>query len=460
MLFSSQPFLLLFLPLSLAIYYSLARSYRARVIVLTLTSTGFYAWWDLRFVPLLAATIMLNWGIVRYHQSSDAPWCLWLGVCLNLTILGLFKYVNFFAESVLGLVGLTHQPWNIVLPLGISFFTFQQISYLVDRYRGEARVYGFTEYCAYVSFFPQLIAGPIVRHNQMIPQFAESPWRNDLSEQVSRGLVLLTLGLIKKVFFADELAPIANDGFDAVAAGQTITFGAAWLCSIAYSLQLYFDFSAYSDMAIGLGALFGFRLPLNFDAPYRALNIRDFWRRWHITLSNFLRDYVYIPFGGNRGGLYRVSFTVMATMLLCGLWHGAGWTFIAWGALHGAAICLNRAWSMIGINLPKILAWLITMLFVIVGWVLFRAESFSNATEILRAMILFVPDSSIVESVDDVSIVIVCALFAVAGPTNKTVSEYPALLNRIYAVVAGFGLFLVALRVGQGRGLEFIYFQF
>ena len=460
MLFSSQPFLLLFLPLSLAIYYSLARSYRARVIVLTLTSIGFYAWWDLRFVPLLAAAIMLNWGIVRYHQSSDAPWCLWLGVCLNLTILGLFKYVNFFAESVLNLVGLTHQPWNIVLPLGISFFTFQQISYLVDRYRGEAPVYGFTEYCAYVSFFPQLIAGPIVRHNQIIPQFAQSPWRNDLSELVSRGLVLLTLGLIKKVFFADELAPIANDGFDAVAAGQTITFGAAWLCSIAYSLQLYFDFSAYSDMAIGLGALFGFRLPLNFDAPYRALNIRDFWRRWHITLSNFLRDYVYIPFGGNRGGLYRVSFTVMATMLLCGLWHGAGWTFVAWGALHGAAICLNRAWSMIGINLPKILAWLITMLFVIVGWVLFRAESFSDATEILRTMILFVPDSSIVESVGDVSIVIACALFAVAGPTNKTVSEHPALLNRIYALVAGFGLFLVALRVGQGRGLEFIYFQF
>ncbi len=460
MLFSSQPFLLLFLPLSLAVYYSLARSYRARVIVLTLTSIGFYAWWDLRFVPLLAATIMLNWGIVRYHQSSDAPWCLWLGVCLNLTILGLFKYVNFFAESVLGLVGLTHQPWNIVLPLGISFFTFQQISYLVDRYRGEAPVYGFTEYCAYVSFFPQLIAGPIVRHNQIIPQFAQSPWRNDLSELVSRGLVLLTLGLIKKVFFADELAPIANDGFDAVAAGQTITFGAAWLCSIAYSLQLYFDFSAYSDMAIGLGALFGFRLPLNFDAPYRALNIREFWRRWHITLSNFLRDYVYIPFGGNRGGLYRVSFTVMATMLLCGLWHGAGWTFVAWGALHGAAICLNRAWSMIGINLPKILAWLITVLFVIVGWVLFRAESFSDATEILRTMILFVPDSSIVESVGDVSIVIACALFAVVGPTNKTVSEHPALLNRIYALVAGFGLFLVALRVGQGRGLEFIYFQF
>ena len=460
MLFSSQPFLLLFLPLSLITYYAFSQSYLARVSVLTIASLGFYAWWDPRFVPLLVAMIALNWGIVRFHERANKRWVILLGVGANLAVLGLFKYANFFAESALDLVGVAHQQWSIILPLGISFFTFQQISYLIDRSRGEAPVYGFVEYCAYVSFFPQLIAGPIVRHNEMIPQFAISPWRADLGEQVSRGLVLLTLGLLKKVFFADELAPIADDGFDAVAVGQSISFGSAWLSSVAYSLQLYFDFSAYSDMAIGLGALFGFRLPVNFDAPYRALNIREFWRRWHITLSNFLRDYVYIPLGGNRGTLNRISLIVMLTMLLCGLWHGAGWTFIAWGALYGAAICINRAWLKTRISLPKSLAWTLTIAFVIVGWVLFRAENFGVAAEILSAMIGIDGATLAGASLDDVTIVILGAMFAVLGPTNKVISESPALLKRGYAVAAGCALFLVALRVGQGRGLEFIYFQF
>lgn len=460
MLFSSQPFLLLFLPVSLIIYYAFAQSYVARVSVLSIASLGFYAWWDPRFVPLLVAMVALNWGIVRFHERSQRRWCLTLGVVLNLAVLGLFKYANFFAENALDLLGVAHEPWNIILPLGISFFTFQQVSYLLDRSRGEAPVYGFAEYCAYVSFFPQLIAGPIVRHNQMIPQFATPPWRAGLGEQISRGLVLLTLGLIKKVFFADELAPIANDGFDAVALGETISFGGAWLASLAYSLQLYFDFSAYSDMAIGLGALFGFRLPVNFDAPYRATNIREFWRRWHITLSNFLRDYVYIPLGGNRGTLNRVSLTVLITMLLCGLWHGAGWTFIAWGALHGLAIGVNRTWLLTRIRLPKLLAWMLTMLFVIVGWVLFRAESFSVAAEFLRTMATVDARDLSDVSIDDAVIVLMGAMFAVLGPTNLMISETRGLLKRRYALAAGCGLFLVALRVGQGRGLEFIYFQF
>jgi alginate O-acetyltransferase complex protein AlgI len=460
MLFSSQPFLLLFLPLSLLVYYQFSNSYVARIATLTTASMIFYAWWDPRFVPLLGGMILITWLVVRLDSMMRGSWLLIVGVALNLSVLGLFKYANFFAENVLNAFGVAHQSWEIILPLGISFFTFQQVSYLVDRYRGNAPAYGILEYAAFVSFFPQLIAGPIVRHNQLIAQFASSPWRDGLAEQVSRGAVLLTLGLLKKVFFADELAPIADTGFDAVAAGQSITFGGSWLASLAYSLQLYFDFSAYSDMAIGLGAMFGLRLPLNFDAPYRATDIRVFWRRWHMTLSSFLRDYVYIPLGGNRGSLAKTYWTVMATMFLCGLWHGAGWTFVAWGTLHGLAICLNRTWSRTGLQLPVPVAWLITMVFVIVGWVLVRAENFAVAQSFLVAMSGAGGLEVATLDLKDLNYVILASLFAVIGPTNVVVSERVNLCRQRFAIATACGLFLVALRVGQGRGLEFIYFQF
>ena len=460
MLFSSQPFLLLFLPLSLLAYYAFAQSYTARITILTTASMVFYAWWDPRFVPLLGAMILTTWLVVRLHGMIGRSWVLVIGVGLNLAALGSFKYANFFAENVLNAFGVEHQSWSIILPLGISFFTFQQVSYLVDRYRGSAPVYGLLEYAAFISFFPQLIAGPIVRHNQLVAQFADSPWRDGLAEQVSRGLVLFTLGLIKKVFFADELAPIANAGFDAVAAGQGVSFGSSWLASLAYSLQLYFDFSAYSDMAIGLGAMFRLTLPLNFDAPYRALDIRDFWRRWHMTLSSFLRDYVYIPLGGSRGNLAQIYWTVMATMLLCGLWHGAGWTFIAWGSLHGFAICVNRTWNRAGWALPAPAAWLLTTLFVIFGWVLFRAENFAVAQSFFIAMSGARGLDATLLDWKDLNYVIVASAFAVIGPTNVALSERTDLFKRRFAIAAACGLFLVTLRVGQGRGLEFIYFQF
>ncbi|MDA0822770.1 MAG: MBOAT family protein [Proteobacteria bacterium] len=460
MLFSSQPFLLLFLPLSLIAYFSVVDSHAARLVTLTIASLGFYTWWDPRFLPLLVMMILFTWLIVRWHERAARQWILTLGIATNLLVLGLFKYANFFAESVLHFVGIEHQPWSLILPLGVSFFTFQQVSYLVDRRRGDAPVYRLSEYAAYVSFFPQLIAGPIVRHNQLIGQFAASPRRAGMAEQFSRGLVLLTLGLIKKVFLADELAPIANDGFDLVAAGNAISLAESWLAASAYSLQLYFDFSAYSDMAIGLGAMFGLRLPVNFDTPYRALDIRSFWRRWHMTLSSFFRDYVYITLGGNRHGLWMAVATVIVTMLLCGLWHGAGWTFVAWGGLHGAAICVHRVWSRAPLRLPAPVAWLLTMTFVIVGWVLFRAENFSNAQTIVIAMFTPAEAGGPYPGWDDINYVFIGALFALLGPTNLGLSEKPNLLKRGVAVATACGLFLIVLRVGQGRGLEFIYFQF
>ena len=460
MLFSTQTFLLLFLPLTLAAYYAVADSRRARVALITLASFLFYAWWDPRFVPLLAGLIGLNWLIVRAHAGHARAFVLMLGVGVNLVFLALFKYANFLAENLLAVVGIEHEPWGLILPLGISFFTFQQISYLVDRYRGEAPVYGLLDYAAYVSFFPQLIAGPIVRHNELIAQFEPDPRTTANLELAARGLALFALGLTKKVFFADELAPIADSGFDVAAAGGALAFGDSWLSSVAYTLQLYFDFSAYSDTAIGLGALFGLRLPLNFDAPYRALDIRAFWRRWHMTLSRFLRDYVYIPLGGNRGSVARTVFTVMATMLLCGLWHGAGWTFIAWGALHGAAICVNRAWQTAGGRLPGPAAWALTMLFVIAGWVLFRADDFAAAALMLRTLAGAAGFAAGDGDTGDWAIVAIAAAFALLGPTAFAAAARATLVQRRYAVAVGCILFLITLRVGQGRGLEFIYFQF
>lgn len=459
MLFSSQAFVLLFLPLTLAAYYAVAASRCLRVALLTFASFVFYAWWDPRFVPLLAGLIGMNWLIVKIHAAHARAFVLTLGIGVNLLFLALFKYANFLAENLLALVGVEHAPWGLILPLGISFFTFQQISYLVDRRRGEAPVYGLLDYAAYVSFFPQLIAGPIVRHNELIGQFERAPRDSASLEMAGRGLALFTLGLTKKVLFADELAPLADAGYDLAAAGA-VAFGDAWLSALAYTLQLYFDFSAYSDMAIGLGALFGLRLPLNFDAPYRALDIRTFWRRWHMSLSRFLRDYVYIPLGGNRGSVTRAVWTVMATMLLCGLWHGAGWTFIAWGGLHGAAICVHRGWQAAGGRLPAAVAWMLTMLFVIAGWVLFRAEDFAAASLMLQTMTGAADFAAGDADSGDWTMVAIAAALAVLGPTAFEVTQRATLVRRRYAVALGCMLFLITLRVGQGRGLEFIYFQF
>lgn len=458
MLFSSQVFILLFLPCVLALYHGCAGSYRARLWALTLCSFAFYAWWDLRFLPLLVAAITLNWALGRWYLAHGRPRGLILaGIAFHLLLIGFFKYANFFADALGAVTGLEHQRWSIVLPLAISFFTFQQISYLVDLKRGEAPAYDWLQYTAYIVFFPHLIAGPIVRHNELIGQFAADPHRPGAMETAARGLVLFTLGLVKKVFFADELAPVADPVFAAALAGTVPATPDAWLGALAYSLQLYFDFSAYSDMAIGLGALFGLRLPLNFDQPYRSTSIREFWRRWHMSLSRFFRDYLYVPLGGNRQGFVATSAVVLFTMTLCGLWHGAGWTFLAWGALHGLAIVGSRAWGYTRVPAPAAAGWLLTMGFVLVGWVLFRAETFAAAAAVLSGMAGQGAADAVAEGW---VLVAIGALFALFGPTNIDWADRRITPRAGLALLTGFALFVVTLRVGQGRGLDFIYFQF
>ena len=320
-----------------------------------------------------------NFKKVRVHKSS----LLAFGVIANLSLLGYFKYTDFFLENFNlafdGSVPLLH----MALPLAISFFTFQQIAYLVDSYRGETAEYDFLNYALFVTFFPQLIAGPIVHHAEMMPQFA-SKWNLVKNyKNIATGLFIFSIGLFKKVVIADTFATWATAGFDHA---EVLNLLEAWATSLSYTFQLYFDFSGYTDMAIGAALLFNIKLPINFNSPYKALDIQDFWRRWHITLSRFLRDYIYIPLGGNRKGSFRTYNNLLATFILGGIWHGAGWTFVFWGFLHGMALVIHRFWKQLGFTMPKTLAWFITFNFINIAWVFFRAKEWDDAIKVLKAM--------------------------------------------------------------------------
>jgi D-alanyl-lipoteichoic acid acyltransferase DltB (MBOAT superfamily) len=458
MLFNSQVFLLLFLPVALGLWYACAAHRRLRTWVLIATSLVFYGYWDVRLVPLLVASICVNWLLARAASRWAPRPALITGVTVNIVVLGVFKYADFFASALVVALGQEHRSFGIVLPLGISFFTFQQISYLVDIGRGKAPQYRFEDYALYVSFFPQLIAGPIVRHNQIIPQYSACPTRAGMHERFGRGLVLLLIGLVKKVVLADELARIADPVFDQALAGAPLGLTEAWCATLAFGFQIYFDFSGYSDMAIGLGLMFGLVLPENFNAPYVARSISEFWRRWHMTLSSFLRDYLYIALGGSRHGLARQWLALMVTMLLGGLWHGAAWTFVAWGALHGLALSVNHAARRFGIELPGVIAWPLTFAFVMQAWVLFRAESFIAARYMLETMWTGSLDGTLAP--DRAWLLAPAALVALFGPTSLAVAQESLRPHRSLALASGVALMVLVVMVGGWRTAEFIYFQF
>jgi D-alanyl-lipoteichoic acid acyltransferase DltB (MBOAT superfamily) len=315
-------------------------------------------------------------------------------VGVNLLLLGYFKYANFFADNLNHFAGTSLSIGQIILPLGISFFTFTQIAFLVDTYQGKVKEFNFVHYALFVTYFPHLIAGPVLHHKEMMPQFAKRNVCHLNWDNVAVGLSIFVLGLAKKVLIADSLAEFATPIFSAVAAGGQPMLFEAWIGALAYTLQLYFDFSAYSDMAIGISLMFNVRLPMNFNSPYKATSIIDFWRRWHMTLSRFLRDYLYIPLGGSRHGKAQRYLNLMITMLLGGLWHGAGWTFVIWGGLHGFYLMINHSWRGFkekmgwgeGGRLAKLGAGALTFLAVVVGWVFFRADSFTSAMTMLHGM--------------------------------------------------------------------------
>ena len=459
MLFNSQVFIIGFLPAVLALYYAVAASRVARQALLVAASLGFYGWWDVRFVPLLMGLTIANWALAAWFGRVRAAWIPVAGVVANLAVLGLFKYADFLRGTVFGLSEVPWQPWHLILPLGISFFVFQKISYLVDLRRGDRHIYGFLDFCLFVAFFPQLIAGPLVRHNEIIHQFRADPRGPDMWENLGRGFVLFAIGVAKKTAVADTLAPIPDQLF-AQAMGAPLGMGEAWMAAFAYTLQIYFDFSGYSDMAIGLARMFGLRLPFNFDAPYRALSVREYWRRWHMTLNRFLRDYLYIPLGGNRLGEFREALNVVVTMLLGGLWHGASWTYVVWGGLHGVAMVVNNVWARAGFRLPRPIAWLLTMLFIVTAFVLFRAADFSVAASVLTSMTGAHGFAAAPLTNEQAVTLVLGAVASVAGPVS-----YRAAFDRLrpspgLAVGAGIALSWLLLLIGGRLPNVFIYFQF
>ena len=391
MLFNSPEFLYLFLPVTALGFFLLgARRQWMAAAWLALASLFFYGWWNPAYVGLLLASICTNYAVgvrlARHCTSGPArkrKHILVGGVAFNLLLLGYYKYANFFVDTVNATLGVGWRVPPIVLPLAISFFTFEQITYLVDAYHGELPRHDFLSYCLFVTFFPHLIAGPIVRPKDLLPQFTRPQTFAPSSENLATGLFIFAIGLFKKVVAADTFGGWVGPIFDVVPA---VPFSDAWGAALAFTLQIYFDFSGYSDMAVGLALMLNIRLPENFESPYKATSIIDFWRRWHITLSTFLRDFVFFPFGGLHRSAIRRYVVLGLTMLLCGLWHGANWTFVVFGGLHGAYLIINHLWRTLKIDLPKVLCWLITFVAVVASFVFFRAQTFARAGVILRGM--------------------------------------------------------------------------
>ena len=402
----------------------------------------------------------LNTKKEENKKSFSKKSILIFGIVANLSLLGYFKYADFFIENFNIVVQTNINLFNLLLPLAISFFTFQQIAYLVDSYRQETKEYDFLNYALFVTFFPQLIAGPIVHHSEMMPQFANKWNAVKKYRNIALGLFIFSIGLFKKVVIADTFAVWASAGFDTA---TTLNLFEAWATSLSYTFQLYFDFSGYTDMAIGIALLFNIKLPINFNSPYKARNIQDFWRRWHITLSRFLRDYVYIPLGGNKKGSFRTYSNLLATFIIGGLWHGAGWTFVFWGFLHGMALVIHRAWSNLGFKMWTWLAWLITFNFVNIAWVFFRAKEWDDAVRVLGAM--FSLDNVVIAlSLENISGDLFTILWIIAGFIlvlffKNTVEKAKEL--KINYKTLFFTLFcLLAALLSVNKVSEFLYFNF
>jgi len=480
MLFNSATYILVFLPITTAGYFILNyfAQYRLAAIFLSVASLIFYSISGLEFLPILLLSILVNYGIgtglstLPETMKGRRKSLLTVGIIFNLGLLAYFKYTNFFLENVDLVFGTDWKVGKIAFPLALSFVTFQKIAYLVDSYRFLTRGYGPVNYGLFVTFFPQLIAGPIVHHADVVPQFKNRDRRRFNFDNVRLGLMIFSAGLFKKVVLADTFAQWSTPGFDTA---TSLTFVQAWITGLSYTFQLYFDFSGYVDMAIGSAMIFNIHLPINFDSPYRSLSIQDFWRRWHMTLSRFLRDYLYVPLGGYRSGELRTYINLFITFLLGGLWHGASWMFVVWGALHGTALVLHRLWSRSGLSLPTPIAWLITFVFVVVTWVFFRATDMASALMVLKGM-ASVRDGSMHELLQPL---IVRDYLTMASPVFSftwiaaglvIVLLFPTSIRlfkgnqrkSIYALYAGalFAAALLPLISFRASPSEFLYFNF
>jgi alginate O-acetyltransferase complex protein AlgI len=497
-LFTTAAFAFLFLPIVLLGFYAIGRaSHGAAAWWLFAASVFFYAYWMPEYAALLLGSIVANFWFgarIAAHAAPDNPrtsaakrWFV-AGVVFDLALLGYYKYANFFLDSLQAAVGAPLHIERILLPIGISFFTFTQIAFLADSYMKGVREVRFAHYGLFVTYFPHLVAGPVLHHAQMMPQFGRAETYRFQSVLFASGLAIFALGLVKKVVLADGISPYADAVFNGAAAGSAPTFAEGWIGALAYTFQLYYDFSGYSDMAIGLSLMVNVRLPFNFDSPYKSLSISEFWRRWHMTLSTFLRDYLYIPLGGNRHGPVRRYVNLATTMLLGGLWHGAAWTFVFWGGLHGAYLGVNHAFHAATARWAealaksiafRVFAWSLTFLAVVVAWVYFRAPTFETAGRVLTAM---TTPSAVGDGPASTPLLwnagltptlgaALCALLglvAVFAPNSNAIGAHLEAACRragpVRAAVAGAALVLVVFLVVVNEAREsvsaFIYFNF
>ena len=381
-----------------------------------------------------------------------------LGIGASLLILGVFKYFDFFADAIATLIREPLPPSGIVLPIGISFFTFQIISYFIDVSRAAAPRYSLRRYALVILLFPHLIAGPIVRHVELVPQFDADPMRSGVAERFSRGLALFLLGLALKVFLADKLAPGVDQIFTE-AARTAPGFWVAWAGALGFAGQIYFDFAAYSEMAMGLAMMLNLTFPLNFQMPYRATSLRDFWRRWHMSLSRYLRDYIYIPLGGSRQGFGRLALVTLITMTLCGLWHGAAWPFVLWGLAHGIALIVCRAWQTWGTPLPNWAGWALTFLFVVAAFVPFRAPDLATTVHMLQGMI-GLGGRGLLPAGREITFIIIAMVLGHLPHSNPEFVERFLRPHPALAVALAAMAFWCILEVGRGQPATFIYFHF
>jgi alginate O-acetyltransferase complex protein AlgI len=498
MLFTSAVFAFLFLPVVFAGFFIIAlRSHRGAAAWLFAASLFFYGYWMPQFTVLLVVSICVNFYIGtrisqtlhgRVNETTKRQSRGWLiaGLIFNLGLLGYFKYANFFVDTINSTTGIGLDIGKVVLPIGISFFTFTQIAFLADAYQKGVREYKFIHYGLFVTYFPHLVAGPVLHHAQMMPQFEQRGTYRMNAANIAAGLSIFAIGLVKKVVLADGVSPYADSVFDAADGGAVPTRAEGWIGALAYTLQLYFDFSGYSDMAIGLSLLFNVRLPFNFDSPYKAASISDFWRRWHMSLSAFLRDYLYIPLGGNQKGAVRRYVNLMVTMVLGGLWHGASWTFVFWGGLHGLYLVVNHGFRSLALaRLPaltdslfyRIAGWCTTMGAVIIAWVFFRAQTFSGAGRILEAMFTSshrIPEidrlfwNSGLQLEMGIAVCVVLGIIACLAPNSNRIGEAALQIYRrndhvcfgMMGVSFCIAVFLVIINATRLSASPFIYFNF
>lgn len=378
MLFNSYEFIFVFLPIVLFIYFYLNHKAlkKASKFFLVLSSLFFYSWWNVAYLPLILGSIAFNFSIGRLLGLKPAKSILTVGVIGNIFLLGYFKYTDFFIENYNWALDSNTPLLNLVLPLAISYFTFQQIAFLVDSYRGETREYDLLNYCVFITFFPQLLMGPIVHHKEIIPQFQKNINLKIKWEHVSLGIFIFAIGLAKKTLLGDPLTDYAQNAFDHA---EELSMVEAWYASLSYVLSYYFDLSGYADMAIGIGKMFNINIPINFNSPYKARNFSEYWKRWHMTLSRFLGDYVYKSLGGNKRYSNIVYMNIMITFFVSGFWHGAGWTFVAWGALNGVFVVMAHMMKKAKIRINYYIAWSLMFLGLIITRILFVSDSFSDA---------------------------------------------------------------------------------